>query len=94
MKAIDLDDASYDQSTLTNQLVFLDVSKAKLLSQRISPRGETPDSSPNLLHVSHGYLRVVHPGEYEFKLDPNGIGEVTLGETVAARVGFPEDNIS
>ena len=94
MKAPGLDDASYDQTVFTNQLVFLDVSKAKPLSQGISLSVETPDSSPNLLHVYHGYLSVVHPGEYEFRLDPNGIGEVTLGETVVTRAGFPEANIS
>ena len=37
---------------------------------------------------------VPHPGVYEFSLSSSAIGEVTLGETVVTRVGFPEGNVA
>ncbi len=89
-----LEYASYDRTAETNKLSFLEVSGAKPLEQGIRPNTETPDSSPNLLHLCRGYLSVTHPGVYEFRLDANGIGEVSLGDTVVSRVGFPDGNVS
>ena len=89
-----LEYVSYDRTAETNKLSFLDVSGAKQLEQGIRPNTETPDSSPNLLHLYHGYLIVTHPGVYEFRLEANGIGEVSLGDTVVSRVGFPDGNVS
>jgi hypothetical protein len=47
---------------------------------------ETPDSAPGLLHVYQGFLSVPHPGVYQFQLDANGVGELTLGSIVVRSV--------
>ena len=89
-----LDYTSYDRSAQVGTLSFLDVANAKPLRQGIRNSMETPDSSPKLLHVYQGYLVVPHPGVYEFALSSSAIGEVTLGDTVVTRVGFPEGNVA
>ena len=86
--------STYDRSAAVGTLDFLDVASGRQLLHDARDVIETPDSAPGMLHVYEGYLNVPHPGVYQFQLDASGVGELTLGKTVAARAGFGTQNVS
>ena len=89
-----LEYAAYDRTAQAGTLALFDLAGATPLSQSVRERIETPDSSPNLLHVYRGYLTVSHPGIYSFRFDATGIGEVRIGDTVVSRSGIPGQDLS
>ena len=86
--------STYDRSAAVGTLDFLDVSSGRRLRNDTRELIETPESAPGLLHVYQGFLSVPHSGVYQFQLDASGVGELALGETVAARVGIGAHDVA
>ncbi len=89
-----LECSDYNQAAFAGKPEFFNVSSAEPISDGCVPSVETPDSSPNLLHVYRGFLKIAHDGVYEFRLPSSGLGEILLGTNVVERVGIDEANVS
>jgi hypothetical protein len=86
--------STYDRSAQVGTAEFFDVSLGRRLLTDTRMAIETPDSAPGVLHVYEGFLRVPHAGPHTFQLDATGTAELTLGDTVVARVGSGKEPLS